>query len=127
MTMMALGDFRFEINTAAYRRLERAATYRWEEQDRIGRQPAVQFVGSGLITINLEGTIYPTFRGGLGQIEEMRGIAAKGEPHLLIDGLGRVWGKWVIAEVRELQTVFTDDGRPRKIDFTLQIKQYGDD
>lgn len=126
-TMLALGDFRFEIGTAAYQRLRRARSYTWATQDRFGRLPAAQFTGAALPTIDLEGTIYPAFRGGLSQVEEMVALAAAGEPLELADGTGGVHGLWVILEVGDTHTVFTDDGRARKIDFSLRLKLYGED
>ena len=76
--MLALGEFRFEIGTAAYQNLERQHTYTWSVQDRLGRVGASQFTGRKPGTITLEGTIYPAFRGGLGQIPTMREAAEKG-------------------------------------------------
>jgi phage protein U len=125
--MMGLGDFRFEVSTAAYQRLQRTQSFRWEVQDRLGRQGAAQFTGTGLQTVDLEGVIYPAFRGGLGQVERMRALAAKGEPLDLVDGTGRVWGPYAIVEVVETQQVFTDDGRPRRVDFSVKLQEYGED
>jgi phage protein U len=127
MTMMAFGPYRFKLATAAYQRLARTASYRWPEQNRIGRQPAVQCVGPKLQTIALDGVIYPSFRGGLRQLDRMRTVAAWGTPMLLIAGTGRIYGSWVIEEVRETDTVFAANGQPRKIAFDLRLKQYGED
>jgi len=126
-TMMALGDFRFQIDTAAFQRLRRVRTYSWTAQDRFGRYPAAQFTGPALPTLDLEGTIYPGFRGGMGQVDAMADMAALGEPLDLVDGTGGVHGLWVILEVGDTQTVFLDDGQPRKIDFTLRLQLYGED
>ena len=126
-SMMALGDFRFEVGTAAYQQLTRSQSYRWEKQDRIGRLPAMQFTGADLQAVDIKGVIYPAFRGGLGQVQAMRDMAGKGEPLDLVDGTGKVWGLYVILDVAEDQSVFLDDGRPRKIDFTLKLSEYGED
>lgn len=125
--MLALGDFRFEIGTAAYQTLVRTQAYRWEKQDRIGRLPALQFVGADLQTVELDGVIYPAFRGGLGQVRAMRALAARGEPLDLVAGTGDVLGRWCIVEVSETGSVFLDDGRPRKIEFALKLQEYGED
>ncbi|RJF82341.1 phage tail protein [Azospirillum cavernae] len=124
---MGLGDFRFEIGTAAYQKLQRTQGFRWEKQDRIGRAPALQFTGPDLIAVELEGTIYTAFKGGLGQVLKMRELAAKGEPQDLVDGTGKVWGPYVILDVAETQSVFLADGRPRRIDFTVKLQEYGQD
>lgn len=125
--MLGLGDFRFEIATAAYGKMERTQLMRWAKQDRIGRLPALQFTGPDLETIKLDGVIYPAFRGGLRQIPRMRAMAATGKPLELVSGTGAVLGLWCILSVGETTEEFTDDGRPRKISFTLQLQQYGDD
>lgn len=127
MTMMALGEFRFALETAAYERLVLSQSWRWPKHDRITRDPALQFVGLDTAEIALEGVIYPSFKGGLGQIERLRAMADEGRPLLLTDGLGRVWGKWAIERIEDARTHFTDDGQPRKIEFRLTLKAYGED
>jgi len=75
----------------------------------------------------LDGVIYPSFKGGLGQIEAMRALADAGKPLQLVDGLGRIWGAWVITEIGDTRTVFADDGQPRKLEFRIKLKAYGED
>lgn len=123
--MLALGAFRFGLSTAAYQNLERTSAWRWESVPRVGVRPAQQFVGPGEDTVSMDGTIYPSFRGGLGQLDAMRAEADKGEALLLVDGTGKVWGEYCITEVRETQTVFFSNGMPRKIDFSLSLTMYG--
>jgi len=87
----------------------------------------MQFVGPGAEQINLEGVIYPHFKGGLGQIEGLKAAADQGEPLLLVDGLGQVWEKWVIMQIEESREVFLKGGVPRKITFKMSIVRYGED
>ena len=44
--MLALGDYRFSLATAAYQSLRKTAAWRWPGQERISREPALQFVRS---------------------------------------------------------------------------------
>ena len=125
--MLALGDFRFSLDTAAFQDLERSSSWRWPSVERIGARPALQYVGPGEDTITMRGTIYPHFRGGVGQVSEMRAVASQGEPLMLVDGTGRNWGLYVITEVREGQSTFFSSGKPRKIDFDLSLTMYEDD
>lgn len=125
--MMALGSYRFSLETAAYDRLQRENEYRWISQPRIGRAPAQQFVGVGTETITLEGTIYPHFKGGLGQIDAMRAEADQGAPLILVDGIGKVWGKFVIARISETGERFHGNGVPLKVQFQMELKNYGED
>lgn len=124
--MMGLGDYRFSLPTAAYEEFQRAKDWRWPSQDRIGKAPARQFTGPGGETVELKGTIYPTFRGGLKQVGAMRAEADKGEPLLMVDGKGFVHGYWVIERIEDSPAVFFADGTPRKIDFRMMISKYND-
>lgn len=121
--MLQLGSFQFSVNTAAYQDLRRSTQYKWATQDRFGQAPARQFTGYGDDSITLQGVIYPEYRGGLGQLDQMRAIARSGQPQLLVDGNGRIMGRWVIEQVDEGQTVFAINGQARKQEFTLQIKR----
>lgn len=127
LVMMALGTFRFGVNRASYQALARTAAYRWASLDRIGRDPAEQFLGPGSEEITLEGTIYPHFRGGLRQVEGMRLAARAGRPMILVDGLGWVLHRWVIVRVEERKAVFLADGAPRRIEFAVELRSYGED
>jgi phage protein U len=126
--MMALGAYRFAIGTAAYQQLQQTNEYRWESQERIGRHPAMQFIGAGHTTITLEGAIYPHFKSaGINQIELMRAQAGLGIPLNLISGYGKIFGLFVIMTVDETQTFHLANGAPRKQEFSVELKSYGAD
>jgi phage protein U len=125
--MMQLGEYQFGIESAVYEQLRRSTSYRWQAQERIGRRPAQQFAGIGQETITLNGRIYPFYKGGLGQLDTMRTEAGQGEPRILVDGLGRIWGKWAVRRIEETQSTLMPDGVPEKIDFSLELVRYGED
>ena len=126
-TLLALGDYRFSVDTAAYQELARVTEYRWPSQARLGRRPARQFLGVGEDTATLRGVVYPHHRGGLGQLDAMRGEAARGTPLRLVAGDGRVLDRWVITRVEETQSEHWSDGTPRRQDFVLELAVYGED
>lgn len=125
--MMALGEYRFSLSTAAYNELKRVSEWRWAKQDRMGRKPGRQFTGPDGDTITLPGTVYPHFRGGLGQINAMRAEANKGKPLMMVDGQGKIWGKWCITRIEEGQSAFLADGIPLKMDFSVTLEEYAPD
>ena len=125
--LLALGDYRFSIETAAYRELRRETEYRWRSQPRLGRAPAWQFLGRGEDVVRLAGAIYPHFRGGLGQLDAMRTEADRGEPLSLVAGDGAVLGQWVIRRIAETQAETWADGRPKRQEFELELAAYGED
>ncbi|TAN72313.1 MAG: hypothetical protein EPN20_03760 [Magnetospirillum sp.] len=63
----------------------------------------------------------------MGQLDAMRAEAGKGKPLMLVDGLGRVWGKYCITKVHERQSALLGNGAPLKVDFSLDLVLYGDD
>lgn len=125
--MMQIGDYPFSIDTAAYDQMKRKSQWRWAEQDRFGRNSALQFTGVGSEEIRLSGVILPAWRGGTGQVDDMRAEAAKGEPLILVDGLGHVWGDYVITSIEEAQSHLTAYGVGRKVRFEMVLKYYGED
>lgn len=127
LVMMALGAFRFGVNGADYQSFSRTAGYRWAKLDRLGRAPALQYLGPDAEEITLEGVIYPHFKGGLRQMELMRLLARTGVPMILVDGLGFVWQRWCIVDVTERRSFLMADGSPRKIEFSVLLQSYGGD
>ncbi len=128
--MAKLGDFAFSLDTAAPQEIGRQSQHRWQEHQRIGRKPAQQSTGQGADVMTLSGVSYPHFRGGIGQVGRMRSMAGLGKPLALIyafDAVGQYNGLWCIRSVNEKRTVFFEDGRPRKIEFDLELVEYGAD
>lgn len=124
MIMMILGSFHFSISTAAFQDLTRSTEYRWATQDVFGVLPRLQFTGPGADSITLDGSIFPEYRGGLGQLDTMRAQAGKGQPQRMISGSGKIMGRWAIESVQEKQTIFAVFGVPKRQDFTLKLKRY---
>lgn len=125
--MMMLGDYPFMLNTAAYEKLTRNSGWRWRNQARIGRTPANQYLGPEAQTISMNGMILPEFKGGQTQVTKMRAAADQGEPLILVDGRGKVWGEFVIKSLSETQSLPHANGDPRRIDFQISLEEYGED
>lgn len=165
--MMALGSYRFSLATAAYDALNRSAQWRWPTQERIGAHPVRQFVGPGDQSIQLDGTLYPHYKGLLGlpnllarvpalsgalgqvasansaltrvgmglpglsggdghwHLEQLRADANSGEPLLLVDGRGRIWGYWSILALDERERRHFADGAALAIAFSIRLGYYG--
>ena len=121
-----LGGFKFSLNTAVFQAIESSDSYRWPAQERVGKLDALQFTGPGGSRKRLPGVVFPDFRGGQGQLDELRALAAQGQPLRLITGQGRVLGLWVVDEIDETQTEFKTDGTPRKQEFVVSIRKYAD-
>ena len=125
--LFQLGSFQFDLPNGVPQTLDRTASYRWEEQARLLRDPAQQFLGPGSQEITLDGVLFPGFSGRQTTMETLREEAAKGEPQMLTDGLGRVYGKWAVTQIREGLDTFAPGGGARKITFSVQLVKYAED
>ncbi len=124
MGMLKLGEFIFSVDTAAYQTLQRSTARHWVKINRIGKRAAHQDLGPGDDSITLPGIIYPIYKGGLGQIDTMREMQGKGEPLMLVDGLGNVHDKWVIVTVTQNDGVFFQDGVAQQQEFSIRIERF---
>jgi phage protein U len=124
MPMMMLGRFLFAISTATYQDLTRKTGRRWAQQDVYGKRPVLQDTGPDAETITLAGVIFPEYRGGFRQLDDLRALMNTGKPQALLTGSGQLLGKWVIESVEERQSTFAALGAPRRQDFTLQLKRF---
>ena len=125
-TLLMLGGFKFSLNTAVFSEVQRSTAYSWPAQQRVGNFDALQFTGPGEDRITLPGVIYPDFRGGTGQLDELREVASAGRPLRLVTSTGAILGVWVIESIEETQSAFKPDGGPRKQEFNLRLRKFGD-
>lgn len=127
MTLGTVSDgFKFSLDTAAYQELSRSNSWNWEEQNQAGTYPNLQYTGKASERITLRGKVFPHFRGGLGQVAAMRALGDKAKPMLLTDGLGKVWGEYIIDSLDEGTRLFWANGAPREQSFTLSLKKYAE-
>lgn len=122
--LIALGEFRFGVDTIPYSAIEQTTKFKWREQGRIGNDPKLQFLGTEAKKVTLNGVFFPSLRGGYEQMPALIEQADKGEPLAMVDSRGNSLGLWVVEEVGERLTHLYADGLPRKNQFRIQIKRY---
>lgn len=125
--MMSLGQFVFSLPTLAYQDLRRASAWRHASNSRVGARPARQFLGPGDDTLTLGGLLAPEFMGQRKALEQLREMADQGHAWALVDGNGGVFGAWVILNIQDSGTLFTDNGAARRVEFELQISRVDDE
>lgn len=123
--LMALGSFTFELKTAAFSSLKKSSEYRWSSSETIGNAPVLQSLGKGSDRIDLEGVVYPDQIYG-NFIDNLKIIAESEEPQILVDGMGNIYGFWVIKQIAETQSFFDKFGLPKKIEFNINLEKYGE-
>jgi phage protein U len=125
--MMALGQFVFSLDTAPYQDFQQQIGWRHPANSRTGRRPARQFLGPDDETITLAGLLAPELTGGDDSIEDLRKLGDSGEAHVLIEGTGRYYGLFVVETMQVTRTYFFQDGKARRIEFTLKLTRVDDE
>jgi hypothetical protein len=65
-------------------------------------------------------------RAGRWQLDALRADAERGVPLLMIDGVGRNWGYWVVDALTERASEhFLFDGSELRVEFDVQLSYYG--
>ena len=124
--MMSLGMFVFSLQTLAYQEFQRQTAWRHGSTNRIGTNPALQFLGKGDEIVTLPGTLLPELAGSPASLDELRKMADTGKAWALVEGTGLVYGLYVIESMSETRTLFFKDGAARRIEFSLSLKRLDD-
>jgi phage protein U len=123
-------------DTPGFEQLQRDAQFTWVSNDRLSRDPAMQFTGPGEENIVVDGRMFPYHFGGLSTIQRLREVGRAGKPHILArfypltnpsGYASEVIGNFVIKRVRTVESKIGAIGVAHKIDFTLELCRYGDD
>lgn len=122
-----LKPYFFNLDTSGFDELQRKTAFRWAGQERLTRDIAQQAVGQGEDKLTIKGAIFPAFKGGIGQLNELRTIGRRLQAVNLTTGYGEVLGTWCLVNIDEEQSALLAGGIPRKQSFTLEFMKYGDD
>lgn len=128
---MMLGDFPFTLATAEYDKLSRSLSWRWAEHERHNRKSAMQFMGAVSEDRTYRGTLHIEKGQDLSLPDAMKAEADKGEPLILLSSndisTADYMGQWVIRELTFDESDVLGDGTPLTIDFTIKLKEFGED
>ena len=130
--LIQLGTFQFQIATAAYDALTRTTQAIWARLPILGSHEKLQAVRNENDTIQLVGTVFPqhaVMHGGRGRTEtldELRDMTKALVPYRITAADGQTWGFWIIEELLNKDSRWIRDGTPRRQDFRLQLRYYGE-
>lgn len=120
---MALGEFIFGLSTNfPYETLDRKTSGGWVSLDIISSKPKSHNTGQGLETLRLTGKAQ--WAEGMAKLDELRAMVDARKPYPLVDGVGRVWGRWRIDDVSENQKRVLDDGTATLLEWSLELQEF---
>jgi Phage protein U len=123
--LMALGSFRFSIDTFAYEELRRKTHARIQPQDVIGAAPSLHYMGPGVHTLSITSVFFPWHlpgNRGLEQANAMR--AACGQSFQLVASkidYGEPLGRWALLSIDERKTEIHPNGEGQKISLEIEL------
>jgi phage protein U len=125
--LLAIGMFPFAIPTIVHDELQRRSSWIHATSPRIGVRDATQFVGVGVETISIRGVAHAELSDGRASLDELRSMADTGNAWSVVDGAGQVYGAFVIQGIDEGLRELGPDGRPRKIEFNIDLLRVDDE
>lgn len=125
--MMVFGLFVFELRTLPYQQLQLSRNWRHVKNDRVGRSAKWQYVGAGENQLTLGGLLYPEITGGNLSLGAVSTMAYTGLAWPLIDGVGSIYGMYVITGLQETHQEFDRFGKAKRIEFTLSLQRVDED
>ncbi|HGK7537490.1 TPA: phage tail protein [Klebsiella pneumoniae] len=125
--MMVFGLFVFELRTLPYQQLQLSRNWRHVKNDRVGRSAKWQYVGAGENQLTLGGLLYPEITGDNLSLGAVSTMAYTGLAWPLIDGIGSIYGMYVITGLQETHQEFDRYGKAKRIEFTLSLQRVDED
>ena len=125
--MMIYGMFVFQLSTLPHQQIQQSRNWRHVKNERINRSASWQYIGAGGDTITLSGLLYPEITGGEVSLTALTSQAYVGRPWPLIDGVGQIYGMYVITGLNTTRSELDRYGRARKIEFTVTFERVDED
>lgn len=124
--MMSLGLFLFTLPTIVYQQLEHRRDVRFAQNPRLGRPDAWQFVGPGEEAILLTGVTAYRVTNASASSAILNRMMQTGKPWPLIDGLGNMFGEYVILNFDRKSSVYRKFGQAQKMEWSLELQRTDD-
>lgn len=125
--MMIYGMFVFQLSTLPHQQIQQSRNWRHVKNERINRSASWQYIGAGDDTITLSGLLYPEITGGEVSLTALTTQAYAGRPWPLIDGVGQIYGMYVITVLNTTRSELDRYGKARKIEFTVTFQRVNED
>jgi uncharacterized protein len=121
--MMSIGLFIFSLPTVVYQDLSHKRDVRHAWNERVGAGDAVQFVGPGEEVISLKGVTAYGINHASASFAVLNKMMQTGKAFPLIDGLGNVFGLYVIESLDLSKTSFQKFGQARRTEWTMELRR----
>lgn len=123
---MILGYFPFLSKTLPIDGFGHEQTWEHAANRRVGASPSYQFLGKGEETLTIQGVAAAELVKGMVSLAVLEKMADTGGAYPLMDGIGTLYGQFVIQGISRRHTEFMGFGVPRKIEFDVKLLRTDD-
>ena len=116
-----LGSIEFSVPEGTFTSIARATSWRIDVPEPIEGPGTPVVRGRGSDEITIEGVVFPGFTGRLNSVERLRAAGDAGQPMLLVDGEGTLYGSWVVSRLNERSDAFLPSGAKRRTEWNLTL------
>lgn len=121
LVVARLGDIEFSLPEGSFTQIERHTSWRVDVPDPITGLGVPDVRGRESDEIRITGLVFPGITGHLDSVDRLRDAGDKGEPLLLVDGEGTIYGSWVVRSIEESRQEHLPTGLPRKMSWVLVL------
>lgn len=121
LVIARLGSVEFSLRAGSFESLRRQTRFRIDRPDPIDGMGVPVHRGRFDDSITLSGVVFPGYVGSLSSVERLRELGETGEPALLVDGEGTLYGRWLVEAIEEEATLHTPTGKPRRISYSVTL------
>ncbi|RAZ54573.1 phage tail protein [Campylobacter hyointestinalis] len=119
--ILNLGGFLFETRHAVS--IEMSATSGIASNERINNSVAHYRANLGRTNLSLAGRTLPNSGDGNKKLKKLWQLMREAKPLSLVAGDGKYYGKFVILEIKETRSVWTNDAKFLAQEFTINLEQ----
>ncbi|MFV0645188.1 MAG: phage tail protein [Sphingomonadaceae bacterium] len=126
MVMMSLGYFLFTLQSLPFQKMAHKRDVRFANNERFGAADAWQFIGPGQEAISLSGVSAYGITSAKASSARLNSMMQDGRALPLIDGLGNLFGQYILTSFDLDKTVYQKFGQARRVAWTLELQRVDD-
>lgn len=120
----ALGPFAFQAHGFGLSDIGRNTDTGWAAVAVAGGMDRLQWTGGNSDSVTISGVLFPHAFGGMESLVGIRAAAEAGQPLMLVNLAGQIFGLHVVESISEDRSLLDRDGLPRRNAYRLTLKRY---
>lgn len=122
-----LGDVEFSFQEGSMTAMERQTNWYIDRAEPIDGFGVAHARRKNYDQLRISGVVFPGTYGTAQSVQRLRDLGDTGEPQLLVDGEGTVYGYWLVSQVSESKSHLNATGVAQKSEYQLILESAGDD